>query len=96
MQLLLQTCLEENVQQSENAEAIELFVKRSEQTLEKQKRLLANTRETLLAARMVPLEPVFQQFPSTVARLKPQHQKPVEVDLEGGDILVDRTIADSL
>ncbi|MEL7225088.1 MAG: ATP-binding protein, partial [Cyanobacteria bacterium J06576_12] len=96
VQLLLQTCLEENVQQSENAEAIELFVKRSEQTLEKQKRLLANTRETLLAARMVPLETVFQQFPSTVERLKTQHQKPVEVDLEGGDILVDRTIADSL
>ncbi|MGD1897308.1 MAG: response regulator [Phormidesmis sp.] len=96
IQLLLQSCLEETVQQSESAEAIELFVKRSEQALEKQKRLLANTRETLLEARMVPLETVFQQFPSTVERLKTQHQKPVEIELEGGEILIDRTIADSL
>ncbi|MEL6939871.1 MAG: ATP-binding protein [Cyanobacteria bacterium J06598_1] len=94
--MLLQASLEETVQQSESAEAIELYVKRSEQTLEKQKRLLARTRETLLEARMVPLSTVLKQFPPTVERLKNQHQKPVDISLEGGDILVDKAILDNL
>ena len=96
IQLLVQSCLEETVQQSESAEAIELFVKRSGQALEKQKRLLANTRETLLTARMVPLEKVFRRLPPTIDRLQRQHHKQVEVLMEGGDILVDKVIVDKL
>ncbi|MEO0707466.1 MAG: hybrid sensor histidine kinase/response regulator [Cyanobacteria bacterium J06649_5] len=96
IQLFIQSCLEESVQQSESAEAIELFVRRSGQTLEKQKRLLANTRETLLEARMVPLSIVFNRFPAVVERLQAQYQKEVELVLEGGDILVDKTIAETL
>ena len=96
IQLLVQSCLEETVQQSESAEAIELFVRRSGQALEKQKRLLANTRETLLTARMVPLEKVFRRLPSIVERLQAQHHKQVEVQVEGGDVLVDKVIVDKL
>ena len=96
IQLLVQSCLEETVQQSESAEAIELFVRRSGQVLEKQKRLLANTRETLLTARMVPLEKVFRRLPSIVERLQAQHHKQVEMQIEGGDVLVDKVIADKL
>jgi len=96
VQMLLQSALEETVQQSESAEAIELFVTRSRQTLDKQKRLLANTRETLLEARMVPLSSVFQPFAAAIERLERLYQKPVEVTIEGGDLLVDKTIADSL
>ncbi|MEO0646114.1 MAG: ATP-binding protein, partial [Cyanobacteria bacterium J06650_10] len=96
IQLLLQSCLEETIQQSESAEAIELFVKQSEQALEKQKRLLSNTRETLLEARMVPLGTVLQQFPTVVERLKAYHQKLVDLTLEGGELLIDKAIADQL
>jgi len=96
VQQVLQSCLEETVQQSESAEAIELYVKRSEQALNKQKRLLSRARETLLDARMVPLETIFSQFPSMVERLKTQYQKPVEIEMEGGDSLVDKAIADKL
>lgn len=96
IQLLAQSFLEESVQQSESAEAIDLFVRRSGQTLEKQKRLLANTRETLLEARMLPLEKVFQRFPSMLARLKAEHHKPVELVLLGEEVLVDKVIADKL
>ncbi len=96
VQLLAQSCLEETVQQSENAEAIELFVTRAGQELEKQKRLLSNTRETLLAARMLPLEKVFQRFPPALERLQSQHHKRVNLELKGSDVLVDKIIADKL
>ena len=96
VQLLAQSFLEETVQQSESAEAIELFVTRSGQELEKQKRLLANTRETLLEARMLPLEKIFQRFPAALERLQVQHDKPVNLVIEGSDVLVDKVIADKL
>ncbi|MGB3299477.1 MAG: response regulator [Phormidesmis sp.] len=95
-QLLVQACLEETVQQSESAEAIELFVRRSQQALEKQKRLLANSRETLLTARMVPLEKVFKRLLPTLERLQVQYHKQVEVLLKGNDVLVDKVIVDKL
>lgn len=97
VQRLAQSVLEETVQQSESAEAIELFVRQSGQALEKQKRLLSNTREILLSARMVPLEKVFQRFAAAVDRLQARHpHKQVELALKGGEVLVDRVIADKL
>ncbi|MEN8443706.1 MAG: response regulator [Cyanobacteria bacterium J06555_13] len=95
-QLVIQSCLEETVQQSESADAIDLFVRRSGEALEKQKRLLAQTRETLLEARMVPLQTVFERFSPAVERLQAQYHKEVAIASEGGDILVDKTIADKL
>ncbi|MEL7068353.1 MAG: response regulator [Cyanobacteria bacterium J06581_3] len=96
IQLLLQSCVEETIQQSESAEAIDLYVKRSGQALEKQKRLLTQTRETLLAARMVALDTILTQFPPMIDRLVEQHKKPVSLDMEGGDILIDKSIVDKL
>jgi len=96
VQLLAQSFLEETVQQSESAEAIDLFIRKSGQAIEKQKRLLTSTRETLLTARMLPLEQVFQRFPAAVERLKAQHHKQVEVLIKGGDVLVDKVIAEKL
>ncbi|MEO1391713.1 MAG: hybrid sensor histidine kinase/response regulator [Cyanobacteria bacterium J06634_5] len=96
VQLLAQSFLEETVQQSESAEAIELFVTRSGQELEKQKRLLSNTRETLLGARMLPLDKIFQRFPSALERLEAQHGKQVELILKGSEVLIDKVIADKL
>ena len=97
VQFLIQSVLEETVQQSENAEAIELFVRQSGQALTQQKRLLADTRETLLSARMVPLDAVFQRFSPAVDRLLKQYY-PKQVDLVtcGGEVLIDRVIADRL
>lgn len=96
IQLLLQACLEETVQQSESAEAIELFLRRSGQSLEKQKRLLSHTRETLLEARMVPLSTAFERCLPAVKRLQSHSDKQVDIATSGGDILVDKAIADKL
>lgn len=96
VQLLAQGFLEETVQQSESAEAIELFVTKSGQELEKQKRLLANTRETLLGARMLPLDKIFQRFPTALDRLQVEHNKTVNLEIIGSEVLVDKVIADKL
>ena len=96
VQLLAQSFIEETVQQSESAEAIELFVRKAGQELEKQKRLLANTRETLLGSRMLPLDKIFQRFPVAIERLQAQHHKTVKLEIAGGDVLVDKVIADKL
>ena len=97
VQRLAQSVLEETVQQSESVEAIELFTRQSGQALEKQKRLLANTREILLSARMVPLEQIFQRFAVAVERLQARYpHKQIELVTKGGEVLVDRVIADKL
>ena len=95
-QLLVQTFVNASVQQMESAEAIDLFVRRSGQALEKQKRLLSSLRGTLLEVRMLPLNNVFQRFPSALKRLEAQHPKQIELAISGEDVLVDRVIADKL
>lgn len=96
IQLLAQAFSESSAQQTESAEAIELFLRRSGQTLIKQRRLLASVRETLLDVRMLPLDKVFKRFPSAIKRLEAQYPKQIELAILGGDVLVDRVIADKL
>ncbi|EDX87189.1 ATPase, histidine kinase-, DNA gyrase B-, and HSP90-like domain protein [Synechococcus sp. PCC 7335] len=96
IQLLSQSFLEEMLQQSEIVEAIELFVSRSGQELTRQKQLLAGTREVLVGTRMLPLGKIFRRFPSALERLKGQYNKQVDLDIIGGDVLVDKVISDKL
>ena len=95
-QLIAQAFAEAAAQQTESAESLELFVRRSSQTLSKQKRLLAGMRETLLEVRMLPLDKIFQRFPAAIKRLEAQHPKQIELVMTGSDVLVDRVIADKL
>lgn len=95
-QLLVQASLDTMVQQMESAEAIELFVRQSNQTLEKQQRLIDDLRETMLEARMQPLGTLLQRFHQVLARLSTQHGKPVTLKLQEEDVLVDKAIVDQL
>ncbi|MEL6229320.1 MAG: hybrid sensor histidine kinase/response regulator [Cyanobacteria bacterium J06627_3] len=96
LQLLVQASLETMVQQMESADAVELFVRQSNQTLEKQQRLVDDLRETLLEARMQPVGNVLQRFHQVLDRLSSQHRKPVTLRVQGEDVLVDKAIADKL
>ena len=96
LQLLVQSSLETMVQQMESADAVELFVRQSNQTLEKQQRLVDDLRETLLEARMQPMGHVLQRFHQVLDRLSSQHHKPVTLKIQGEDVLVDKAIADKL
>ncbi|MEM8610979.1 MAG: hybrid sensor histidine kinase/response regulator [Cyanobacteria bacterium P01_H01_bin.105] len=95
-QLLVQASLETMVQQMESADAIELYVRQSSQTLEKQQRLVDDLRETILEARMQPLGNLLQRFRQVLTRLSMQHDKPVTLAIQGEDVLVDKAIVDKL
>jgi chemotaxis protein histidine kinase CheA/ActR/RegA family two-component response regulator len=45
---------------------------------------------------MLPLDQIFQRFPAMLERLQAEHHKPVQLVLKGGDVLVDKLIADKL
>ena len=96
LQLQIQASLDAMVQQIESAEAIELFVRQSSQTLEKQQRLVKTLRETLVKARMQPINNVFERFHQVLGRLQAQQGKPVELKIEGSQVLVDKMIVDKL
>ena len=96
VQLFAQTISESTAQQKEDIEAIDLCVRQSSQTLDRQKRLLASLRETLIEVRMLPLETVFRRFSPALQRLEAQHSKRVNLTTVGSNILVDRVILDKL
>ena len=96
LQLHILASLDAMVQQIDSAEAIELFVRQSSQTLEKQQRLVKTLRETLVKARMQPINNVFERFHQVLGRLQAQQGKPVELKIEGSQVLVDKMIVDKL
>jgi chemotaxis family two-component system sensor histidine kinase/response regulator PixL len=95
-QILVQLILEDAVQLAEAAEAIDLFTQQSNQTLEKQRRLLTHSRDALLEARMLPLGELFGRFPRVLQQLEALHHKPVTLELRGSEVLVDKVVADKL
>ncbi|NES18763.1 MAG: hybrid sensor histidine kinase/response regulator, partial [Symploca sp. SIO3E6] len=95
-QLLVQSVLENAVQLTEATDAIELFSTQSNQTLEKQRRLLTNTRDFLMEARMLPLGELLSRFPQVLQQLSTLHKKPVTLKLHGKEVLVDKVVAQKL
>ncbi|NER82891.1 MAG: response regulator, partial [Leptolyngbya sp. SIO1D8] len=95
-QLILQSLLDDTVQLTEATDAVELFVRQSRQTQEKQGRLLLETRDALIESRMLPLGQLFERFPAVLQQLETLHHKPVELTLQGTEVLVDKAIAERL
>jgi two-component system, chemotaxis family, sensor histidine kinase and response regulator PixL len=95
-QLLVQSILEDAVQLAEATEAIDLFAKQSDQTLDKQRRLLSSARDGLMEARMLPLAEIFGRFPRVLKQLEVSHNKRVELELRGNEVLVDKEVAQKL
>jgi two-component system chemotaxis sensor kinase CheA len=59
-------------------------------------RLVGQLQEQVLRVRMAPVAEVFERFPRSVRDLARQLGKRIRVDLEGGDIELDRSILDRL
>src|SRR5919202_2892720 len=95
-QILVQLLLEDAVQLAEAADAIDLFTRQSDQTLEKQRRLLTSTRDALMEARMLPLGEIFGRLPRVLQQLETLHNKPVALELHGTDVLVDKLVTQKL
>ncbi|MDF5712870.1 MAG: hybrid sensor histidine kinase/response regulator, partial [Rhizonema sp. NSF051] len=95
-QILIQSVQEDIVQLTETADEIELFARSSGETLEKQRRLLTSTYETLMEARMLPLGNIFGRFRHLLRHLELLHNKQVNLELHGTEVLVDKVVAEKL
>ncbi|MEO1299884.1 MAG: Hpt domain-containing protein, partial [Cyanobacteria bacterium J06636_16] len=95
-QLVIQSLLDDTVQLTEAVDAVELYTRQSRQTQEKQGRLLLKTRDALIEGRMFPLGQLFDRFPRVLQQLETLHHKPIELTLQGTDVLVDKAIGERL
>ncbi|MFP5273300.1 response regulator [Coleofasciculus sp.] len=95
-QLLIQSLIEDTAQLTEATESIELFTNQFNQTLDKQRRLLTSTRDTLMQARLLPLGTLFKRFPRVLQQLQVTHDKLVELKLHGTEVLVDKVVVQKL
>ena len=93
---LVQPALDNMIQQLESVEALDLFTRQSYETLEKQRRLVDNLRNTLFDIRMYPLEGVLQRFNQVLTRLSTQSEKSANLNIQGGKLRVDKAIVDKL
>ncbi|MDJ0635969.1 MAG: response regulator [Xenococcaceae cyanobacterium MO_188.B29] len=96
MHILLQSVMETMVQLQENIEEVEFSVIQSQLMLKKQKKLLTDAQENLLQARMIPLGILLNRFPLIIKQLVNIHHKPAELELNGTQILIDKSISEKL
>ena len=92
----LQEVLEEIVQLEESVEDITIFAKQSNGTIGSQRQMLGQMRDELMWVRMLPLNQILQRFPRTLRDLSRKYHKPVELQLQGTDVLVDRAVLEKL
>ncbi len=93
---MLEELLEELLQVEESIEDVHLFAGQSNQKLEKQRQLLTRLRDELMWSRMVPLSEVLNRFPRILRELSSSHHKPVQLELKGTEVLVDRVMLEKL
>ncbi|WP_416673710.1 ATP-binding protein [Egbenema bharatensis] len=93
---LTQSLLDDMVQITETVEAVDLFARQANQTLEKQRQLLTTTRNALIEARMLPMGTIFNRFPHVLQQLETLHNKQITLSLQGTEVLVDKAIAERL
>jgi chemotaxis family two-component system sensor histidine kinase/response regulator PixL len=93
---LMQGMLEEMMQLEEAVDDIALFNRQSERTIKQQQQTLSELRDELMWARMLPLGEVLDRFPRGLRDLSIKYQKPVNLNLSGTEILVDKGILEKL
>ena len=92
----IQNVLEEVVQLEESVDDITIFAKQSDRTINSQRQMLAQMRDELMWARMLPLDRILQRFPRTLRDLSNKYKKPVNLKLSGTGVLVDKAVLEKL
>ena len=93
---LLQGTLEQIVQLEETVGDVVLLAGVSNQTLEQQRERLGHLRDDLMWARMLPLGEVLNRFPRILRDLSRSYDKPVELEVTGNAVLVDKVAIEKL
>ena len=92
----LQGVLEEVVQLEEGVDDIAIFAKQSDRTIDIQRQMLGQMRDELMWVRMLPLEQIVQRFPRTLRDMSRKYQKPVDLNLNGTEVLLDKAVLEKL
>ena len=93
---LLYSALEETSQITQATEDINLLAKTTTATIEREQRLSKQLRDNMQTARMVPLENLLKRFPPMVKQLSFTHKKEVDLQVQGGQVAIDKTVVDNL
>lgn len=93
---LFNSALEQTVQLAEATDVIDRIAKQLNYTLDKQQSLLSRVRTDLTALQMLPLGDVLGRFPRMIQQLVMAKKKPVELTISGGEVLIDKAIAEKL
>ena len=96
LQVLSNSALEELLRLDNRAEAIEQLAREASQSLKKQRLLIANVRDDLMAVRMVPVGTVLNRFTRVLQQLIETHGKTVHLEIKGTQVLVDKAVAEKL
>ncbi len=94
--LTLHTALEETLQLQETSESLDLLLSQSTQISDKTHSLTLGIIDNLVEARMLPLSNILNRFSQLVSRLGNIYKKPIDLKLNGTQVLVDKAIAEKL
>ncbi len=93
---LLQSAVESILLLEEKVGDVTLFAEQSDRDLGKQQQLLTGLRNELMWARMLPLENILNRFPRLLREMSLQYKKPVDLQLSGTGVLVDKVVLEKL
>ena len=96
LDLKLQTITENITLLGNQIEAIASTVEQTYLNSSKGKRLVERAQQELLQARMQPLSTVFNRFPRHLQQMVASYQKPAKLKIIGGEVNVDKAIAEKL
>ncbi len=86
------TMMEEMAQLSETIEDTKLLNQQDQQGIKQRQQTLKQLEHTLIETRMLPIGDLMGRFPRTVRDLSVSENKPVKLNLEGTNTLVDRAL----
>lgn len=92
----LVTALEETTQLEQAVEDLQLVSRAAMTTVEREQRLAQQLQDSIEAMRMLPIGKVLHRFPPMVEQLSRAYHKPVELTLQGTQVLIDKAIAQTL
>ncbi len=93
---IAQATSEQLAQIEEQIEDLALFTNQCHHQIDRQKQHISHLRDDLMWARMLPLGEILNRFPRTLHDLSIEFNKPVDLQISGAGVLVDRAVIDKL
>jgi two-component system, chemotaxis family, sensor histidine kinase and response regulator PixL len=95
-QAFSQTLIEEAAALEQEIDTLEQVNRQTTQLLKKQQKLLTNSRDVLLEARMLPLGNILNRLHPVLLQLQKKHNKLIQLTIKGSEVLVEKAVAERL